>query len=181
MQPNNSIRTDTLVAMAVLKRKNEGDVDACAAGPRHSERLLKKPKVSHVRDKREVVKRSRNPVRSKPGAKLSLVADATLARMEELKAAFGEVAKALKPALAEIAERTEEIVGDTTELKENDDYQSAMKALDGLLERKKEVEASRVRLEMNALEQKRLAAEILIQQEYEVHFTHSRLTQNHGG
>ena len=162
--------------MAALKRKNEDDVDACVAGPRHSERLLKKSKTSHVREKRGVVKRSKSPVRGKGDTKLSPVLDATLARMEELKAAFGKVAKALKPVLAEIAQRTEkEITGNTTELEENDDYKSAMKALDGLLERRKEVEANRLRQDMNALAQKRLAAESLIKREYDVRFTHGGL------
>lgn len=182
MQLNTSSWTDTWVVMAALKRKNEDNVEAFAAGPRHSERLLKKTKTLHVKEKRGAVKQSRTPVRGKVDAQLSSKADARLARMAELKAAFGKVATALKPVLAEIAQRTEnEIVADNNELENNQDYQSAMQELDIYLAERKEIEANRLRIEIHALDQKRLGAESLIKREYEVDFTNGRLTWIHSG
>ncbi|KAL9119858.1 MAG: hypothetical protein Q9187_003585 [Circinaria calcarea] len=155
--------------MPAMKRKNEDDGGECAAGPRQSERLLKKTKTSYAKEKRGATKRSGSPVRGKPNAEPITMADAKLVRMGELKEAFGKVAAALKPVLAEVAERTVNELAAGAELrKDNENYLSTMRALDGYLSERKEIEAGRLRQEMAALNRDRLAAESLIKQQYEV-------------
>ena len=158
-----------------MKRKNEDDGGECAAGPRQSERLLKKTKTSYAKEKRGATKRSESPVHGKPDEEPITVVDANLARMGELKEAFGKVAAALKPVLAVIAERTvNEVVADAELRKDNEDYQNTVKALDGYLSERKEIEAGRLRQVMDALNQDRLGAESVIEQQYEVSPTHDR-------